>query len=220
MTEEKKSVDSISENESTETKENGKTFYESVATGTMSMDMTEVEAIDKGWGWAVTMGIVLIILGGLAIIYPAMTSVGVTMILGIILVIASVAQLVHAFGVRGWSGFFWHLLIAITYAVVGVLLLTYPLGGLVTMTFLLALYFLISGVFKIIISLSSRDVLGWGWVLASGITSLILGVLIWTSWPIGSLWFVGLLVGIDLVFAGFSLAAMAISVHSMAKEEM
>lgn len=209
-----KNVDSIS------SKSEGKTFYRSVATGTMSMDLTEREAIDRGWGWAVAMGIVMIILGALAIIYPAMTSVGVTFLLGLVLVVAGVAQLVHAFGVRGWSGFFWHLLIAITYAVIGVLLLTYPLGGLVTLTFLLAIYFLLSGIFKVVLSLSSRDTSGWGWMLTSGILSLILGVLVWTSWPVGSLWFIGLLVGIDLVLAGFSLAAMAISVHSMAKEEM
>lgn len=214
MTDEKdKNVDSIS------SKSEGKTFYKSVATGTMSMDLTDTEAIDRGWGWGVTMGILMIILGALAIVYPAMTSVGVEMLLGAVLVGAGVVQVVYAFGVRGWKGFFWHLLVAITYAVIGVLLLTYPLGGLVTLTFLLALYFLISGVFKVVVSLTSRDVSGWGWVLTSGIASLILGVLVWTSWPIGSLWFIGLLVGIDLIFAGFSLAAMAISVHSMAKEE-
>lgn len=208
-----KNLDSISGSK-------GKTFYRSVATGTMSMNISDREAVDKGWGWGVTMGILMIILGALAIIYPAMTSVGVAMLLGAVLVGAGIVQIVYAFSVRGWKGFFWHVLIAITYAVIGVMLLTYPLGGIVTLTFLLALYFLISGVFKVVVSLTSRDVSGWGWVLTSGITSLILGVLIWTSWPIGSLWFVGLLVGIDLVFAGFSLAAMAISVHSMAKEEM
>jgi uncharacterized membrane protein HdeD (DUF308 family) len=211
--EKEKKVDSISGSE-------GKTFYKSVATGTMSMDMTDTEAIDRGWGWGVTMGILMIILGALAIIYPAMTSVGVTYLLGAVLVGAGIVQLVYAFGVRGWKGFFWHVLIAITYGVIGVLLLTYPLGGLVTLTFLLALYFLISGVFKVIVSLTSRDVSGWGWVLTSGIASLVLGALVWTSWPVDSLWFVGLLVGIDLVFAGFSLAAMAVTVHSMAKEEM
>lgn len=211
--EKEKKVDSISQRE-------GNTFYRSVATGTMSVDLTEKEAIDRGWGWEVTMGILMIILGALAIIYPALTSVGVTVLLGTVLAGAGIVQIVYAFGVRGWKGFFWHVLIAITYGVIGVMLLTYPLGGLVTLTFLLALYFLISGVFKVVVSLTSRNVSGWGWVLTSGITSLILGVLIWTSWPVGSLWFVGLLVGIDLVFAGVSLAAMAISVHSMAKEEM
>ncbi|MDO8507663.1 MAG: HdeD family acid-resistance protein [bacterium] len=214
MTDDKeKKVDSISGKD-------GKTFYRSVATGTMSMDLSEREAIDRGWGWAVTMGIVMIVLGALAVVYPIVTSVGVTFLLGVVLVVAGVAQLVQAFSVRGWSGFFWHTLVAITYAVIGVLLLTYPLGGLVTLTFLLALYLLISGVFKVVISLSSREVSGWGWMLTSGILSVILGVLVWASWPVGSLWFIGLLVGIDLVLVGFSLSAMALSAHSREQEEM
>lgn len=214
MTDEKeKKVDSISKDE-------GKTFYKSVATGTMSMDVAEKKALDRGWGWGVAMGILMIILGALAIVYPVLTSVGVTLVLGVVLVGAGIVQLVYAFGVRGWRGFFWHILIAATYGVIGVMLLTYPLGGLITLTFLLALYFLISGVLKIVVSLTSRNVSGWGWVLTSGILSLILGALIWMSWPVGSLWFIGLLVGIDLVFAGFSLAAMSVSVHSTIKEEM
>lgn len=211
MTDKEKKVDTIQ-------KRGGKTFYRSVATGTMSMDVSEREAIDRGWGWAVAMGTLMIVLGALAIIYPALTSVGVELILGVVLVGAGIVQLVYAFGVRGWKGFFWHLLIAITYATIGILLLVYPLGGLVTLTFLLALYLMISGVFKAVISLSSRDVSGWGWLLASGILSVVLGVLVWLNWPLSSFWFIGLIVGIDLVMAGFSLAAMAISVHSVAEE--
>lgn len=220
MTDEKeKRVDSVSKRRGSRSSEQGKTFYRSIATGTMSMDVTDREAIDRGWSWAVTMGILMIVLGALAIVYPVLTSVGVTYLLGVVLAGAGLVQLVYALGVRGWRGFFWHILIAVTYGVIGVLLLTYPLGGLITLTFLLALYFLISGLFKVVISLSSREVSGWGWVLTSGILSLVLGVLIWTSWPIGSLWFIGLLVGIDLVFVGFSLAAMAIKVHSLEREE-
>src|SRR3990167_4043429 len=159
--EKEKNVDSISGHEGSKSSGQGKTFYKSVATGTMSMDVTDREAIDRGWGWAVTMGILMIILGALAIVYPTLTSVGITYLLGAILLGAGIVQLVYAFGVRGWRGFFWHVLIAVTYGVIGVMLLTYSLGGLITLTFLLALYFLISGIFKVVVSLSSRDMSGW-----------------------------------------------------------
>lgn len=213
MTEEReKKVDAIS-------RRGGRTFYRSVATGTMSMDMSERDAIDRGWGWAVAMGTLMIVLGALAIVFPVLTSVGVALILGMVLTASGALQLIYAFGVRGWRGFLWHLLIAVTYATVGILLLVYPLGGLITLTFLLTLYLLISGIFKVVISLSSRSVSGWGWLLASGILSMILSAVIWLSWPISALWFVGLVVGIDLIMAGFSLAAVAISVHAVAEEE-
>lgn len=199
----------------------GETFYKSVATGTMEMNVADVEEMDKGWGWAVVGGILMTLLGAVAIVYPAITSVSVVYLLGAVLAVGAVVQLVHAFSVRNWKGFFWHLLIAAVYAIAGVMLLVYPLGGLITLTLVLALYFFISGILKIVLSISARhSTTGWGWMLFSGILALVLGVLIWASWPIGSLWFIGLLVGIDLIVGGFSLAAMGISVHSMAKEEL
>ncbi len=195
-------------------KKEGKTFYRSVATGAMYMDKSETEAMGKHWGWAVAVGIVMILLGALAIIYPAVTSVGAIMLLGIILIAGGIAQVVHAFSVRGWGGFFWHILLALVYVVIGVMLLTFPLSGAITITLLLGIYFLVSGIFKVILSLVSREIPNWGWMLFSGIVALGLGVIVLLSWPVSAIWFLGLVVGVDLVIGGFSLAALGTSAHS------
>lgn len=201
-------------------KEEGTIFYKSVMTGTMEMNAQDVREIDKGWSWAVVVGILMMVLGAIAIIYPAVTTVGVVYLLGAVLVVGSIVQIIHAFSVRSWKGFLWHLLLAVTYAIAGILLLTYPLGGLLTLTFVLAMYFLISGLIKIVLSVASKhSTTSWGWMLFSGILALFLGVMLWAGWPYDSLWFVGLVVGIDLMIGGFSLAAMGISAHKMVQED-
>lgn len=217
----RKEMDGISRREGQGSSKQGKIFYKSAMVGTMKMDASDVRALDRGWSWAVVVGILMIILGAVAIVYPALTTVGFVFLIGAVLVIGSIVQLIHAFSVRSWKGFFWHLLLAATYAIAGILLLTYPLGGLITLTFVLAMYFLLSGLFKIILSVTSRrSTTNWGWMLFSGILALVLGVLVWMAWPYDSLWFIGLLVGIDLVIGGFSLAAMGVSAHEMAQEEI
>jgi len=211
-----KEVNSISE-----TKEGpgGKTFYKSVAVGSMTLEGGDVEAIESSWGWAVAAGVVMAIIGIFAMVYPVLTSVGTVFAIGAVIVVASISQLVHAFTVGRVGGFFWHLFVAFVYAAVGLMLLAYPLGGVITLTFLLSVYFMVSGVSKAAIALMSMDTHSWGWMLASGILSVILGILVITSWPVGSLWFLGFIVGIDLFFGGISLAATASSVHSMLKEK-
>ena len=98
-------------------KKKGATFYRSVAMGTMEMNAADAREMDKGWSRAVVVGITMMILGGLAIIYPVLTSVGVVYLLGAVLVVGAVAQLVHAFSVRNWKGFFWHLFLVVVYEI-------------------------------------------------------------------------------------------------------
>lgn len=200
-------------------KRGGETFYRSVAVGTMTLEGGEVEEIESTWGWAVAAGVIMAVIGVFAMVYPVVTSVGVVFALGIALVVGALAQLVYAFTAGKVSGFLWHVLVAMVYALIGTLVLVYPLSGLATLTLLLAAYFLVSGLSKIVIAFESMETRSWGWMLVSGILSLILGVLVWTAWPVGSLWFIGLIVGIDLFFAGISLAITATSVHSLIKEE-
>ncbi len=196
-------------------KKKSKTFYRSVATGAMYADRNETEAISRHWAWAVAVGIVMILLGALAIVYPAITSVGAVILLAIVLLVAGLVQFIHALNIRGWGGFFWHILVALTYAVIGILLLVYPLGGLITLTLLLSIYFVLSGIFKIVLSAVSRHASNWGWMLFSGIVAVVLGVIVFFSWPLSAIWFLGLLVGVDLVIGGFSLAALGTGAHSL-----
>ena len=113
--------------------------------------------------------------------------------------------------VRGWRGFLLELLSAVLYLGVGILLLVNPLEGALALTIVLAAFLVVEGIFKIIMAMRVRDHDGWGWLLASGILSVTLGVLIWAQWPASGLWVIGLLVGIQLLFTGWSLVMLALA---------
>ncbi len=184
---------------------------ESAFIGDREMD---VKVMHDAWGWFLALGILLIVLGILALGVPIAVSVTMTVFLGIILLIGGIAQFVHALMAHKWSGFFMHLLGSAVYIIFGVVLLTDPARGVRALTLLLAIYFLAAGFVKILMALVSWGQYGWGWLLFSGIVSLILGALIWSQWPDNSDWVIGLLVGIDLFLSGLSMVMIAIAARS------
>jgi uncharacterized membrane protein HdeD (DUF308 family) len=173
-----------------------------------------MEALSRNWGWLLAFGILMIILGVIAIGAPVVATIAVQIMLGWLLVIGGIAEGIHAFMAQGWRGFLLELLSAILYLVVGVLLLVNPLGGALALTVLLAAFLIVEGIFKVVMAMRVRDHRGWGWLLASGILSLILGVLIWAQWPASGLWVIGLLVGIQLLFTGWALVMLAIAARA------
>jgi uncharacterized membrane protein HdeD (DUF308 family) len=173
-----------------------------------------MEALSRNWGWLLAFGILMIILGVFAIGAPVVATIAVQFALGWILVIGGVAEGIHAFMAQGWRGFLFELLSAILYLVVGVLLLVNPVGGALALTVVLAVFLIVEGIFKTVMALRVRDHGGWGWLLASGILSLVLGFLIWAEWPASGLWIIGLLVGIQLLFTGWSLVMLALAARA------
>jgi uncharacterized membrane protein HdeD (DUF308 family) len=173
-----------------------------------------MEVLSRNWGWLLAFGILMIILGMFAIGAPAVATVAVQIMLGWILVIGGIAEGIHAFMAQGWRGFLLELLSAILYLGVGVLLLVNPVAGALALTVVLAVFLIVEGIFKIIMATRVRDHRGWGWLLASGILSVILGVLIWAEWPASGLWVIGLLVGIQLLFTGWALVMLALAARA------
>ena len=173
-----------------------------------------MEVLSKNWGWLLAFGILMIILGVIAIGTPVVATIAVQIMLGWLLIIGGIAEGIHAFMAQGWRGFLFELLSAILYLVVGVLLLVNPVTGALALTVLLAVFLVVEGIFKIITALRVRDHRGWGWLLASGILSAILGVLIWAQWPASGLWVIGLLVGIQLLFTGWALVMLALAARA------
>jgi uncharacterized membrane protein HdeD (DUF308 family) len=102
---------------------------------------------------------------------------------------------------------------SILYIVVGFMMISNPVGGAISLTLLLTAFFIVSGLFRIVASASLRYP-QWGWGLFSGIVSICLGVLVFAQWPVSGIWLVGTLVGVDLVFAGWSVVMFAWSLHS------
>jgi len=164
------------------------------------------------WGWFLAEGIILTILGLGAIMLPALAGVVATVFLGWLFLIAGLVGLLSTFRTRHAPGFGWSLLSAVLALLVGVLFLWNPLRGLITLTYLLTVFFIIDGIFMIFLAISHRRELSgrWEWLLVNGIVDLILAGIVISGLPGTLVWVVGLLVGIDLLFGGGSLIAMAL----------
>jgi uncharacterized membrane protein HdeD (DUF308 family) len=174
----------------------------------------ELEAIRGNWGWLLALGIVLVVVGTIAVAMPFAFSLASAVAFGVLLLMGGIAQLVGAFWTRDWSGFFLSLLIGVLYVVLGVLFLRDPGDALLAMTLLLACVLMVGGLFRIIGSLMFQFP-HWGWVLTGGIINLVLGIMIWQQWPVSGLWVIGLFVGIDLMFTGWTWVMLALAIRNL-----
>ena len=163
------------------------------------------------WGWFLALGIVLIVAGLTAIAFPLFSTIAAKIMLGWLFLIGGVMMILHAFNAPAWQGFLWELLIGILYAVAGGYLAFFPLTGLLTLAILLAMLFIAEGVFEVIMALRVRPHEGWGFLLLSGIAALLVGVLIAMDLPGSAVWALGLLVGINLLFSGWSYIFLALA---------
>jgi len=169
-------------------------------------------AVRRHWGLFLTEGIVLIILGVLAVLAPVVASVAATVFFGCLLVLSGIVGLITTFRARRAPGFWWSLLSAVIGIVAGVLLLGWPLLGTLSLTAVLIAFLFAEGVVSIMYALEHRNALSgrWGWMLASGILDVGLGVLLFIGLPGTALWALGLLLGINLIFGGWALTFMAL----------
>lgn len=166
------------------------------------------------WGWFLAFGILLVLLGVAAIVRSVASTVVSMMFFGWLLLFAGAIQFVEAFMVGKWAGFFLHLLIAILFAVAGMLMLIRPVISAEAATLVMSLFFLIGGLFQLIYALWVH-LPGWGWQALNGVVAAILGSLLLAQWPISGLYAIGLFVGIDLVFYGCAWSALALELRKM-----
>ena len=183
---------------------------------TMSMDSFagSTEKAGNYRGWVLFAGITMLVLGMAAVIYDVTATVTSVFLFGCLLLIAGAMQIVHAFQVRTWSGFFLYLLDGILRATVGALLVIYPGAGALTLTILLSGYFMVGGLFKAIGSMVLQFP-SWGWSVASGVVSVVLGALLVMQWPVSGLWFIGFAVGVDLILYGWALVMFAAALKNL-----
>ena len=162
-------------------------------------------------------GIVLIVFGVIAIATPAVAGKAVILVIGGVLLVAGLVQLVQGWRAESWSSRLPPLILGLLTAGCGLGVLGHPVLGLKFLTVLLAVFFVVEGIWKIIASFSFRPAPGWLFMLASGALGLVLGMLIWRQWPLSGLWAVGILVGIDLLVTGVSMLALSITVGHLNK---
>ena len=167
--------------------------------------------IAEKWGWFLALGIVLIVAGLVAIAFPLFSTIAAKIMLGWLFLIGGAMMILHAFQAPGWQGFLWELLIGILYAVAGGYLAFFPLTGLFTLAILLAVLFIVEGIFEVIMALRVRPHEGWGFLLLSGLAALAVGVMIYMDLPGSAVWALGLLVGINLIFSGWSYVFLALA---------
>jgi uncharacterized membrane protein HdeD (DUF308 family) len=169
-------------------------------------------ALHRHWVLFLVEGIVLLILGALAVLVPPIATLAVTILFGWLFFISGIVGLITTFWMRNAPGFWWSLVSAVLAIVVGLLLLVKPLGGALSLTLLLIAFFIVEGAASIMFALDHRRELSgqWGWMLVSGIIDLALAMMIFAGLPSTAAWAVGLLVGINLIFGGAAMIAMAL----------
>jgi uncharacterized membrane protein HdeD (DUF308 family) len=165
-------------------------------------------------GWVTFAGIASLALGTAAMIYDNTATIASVVLFGWLLMFAGFAQTVHAFQVRTWSGFFLYLLDGIIRVTVGALLILYPNAGAQSLTLVLSVYFIVSGLFRAIGSAVLRFP-SWGWSVAAGVVAMALGIMLAVQWPASGTWFIGFAVGIDLIIYGWALLMFAAAVKRL-----
>jgi len=171
-----------------------------------------LDEIHHSWGWVLALGIALIVTGGACIMAASMATLVTVLIFGWLLLVAAVISVVHAFRTRARSSFPLHLMSAVLRGVTGFLLVRYPLAGAMSLTLILASFFIVGGMVRAIGS-AALQFAHWGWRALSGVISIALGIVLLLQLPVSSIWFIGFAIGVDLIFDGVGVAAVGMALH-------
>ena len=175
--------------------------------------MPGMDEVRRNWSWVLALGVLLFILGLFATSAAITTTLLTVLVIGILLLVEGVLGIVHAFRNMHFGGFGMHLFTGILDLVCGALLVAYPGAGALTLTLILAIFFLVGGTMRIVGSLATH-LPSAGWAVLSGIVDVILGIFLLSAWPVSGLWFLGLAVGIALIFRGAWWSAFALAARN------
>lgn len=156
-------------------------------------------------GWFFGLGLVLVVLGIVAIVAAFAATLATVLFFGVLLLIAGVVQIAHALASARWRGFLAHLLGGLLYALIGGVIVYDPVTAGIGLTLLLAAFFIAGGALKLVLGMQAES----GWFAFSGLIDLVLGVLVALGLPETGTWVIGLFLGIELLFAGLTLLLMA-----------
>jgi uncharacterized membrane protein HdeD (DUF308 family) len=189
----------------------------------MNRDIEQIQravagALHEHWGLFLAEGIILCVLGAVAIVVPPVATLAVELVIGWLFLLSGIMGLVTTFWMRAAPGFWWSLLSAVIGIGAGLVLLAWPLSGALSLTLVLIVFFAVEGGASIMYALDhKRELSGrWGFMLVSGIVDLILAAIIVAGLPGTAAWAIGLLVGINMIFGGSALIAMAMHARTLA----
>ncbi|MEH2162501.1 MAG: HdeD family acid-resistance protein [Nostoc sp.] len=169
---------------------------------------------NKDVNGALITGVLLSIVGVIAIAVPNFTTLFAETWIAAILIFAGFTKLVYATQTRDRGGFIWKLLLSGLYIATGIMLFVYPFTGILTLTLLLGTFLLTEGTFELILAFQLRPQQNWTWILSNGIITLVLGAMIWFQWPFNAPWLLGTLVGISIIFSGISRVMLSLNARS------
>ena len=180
--------------------------------------MAGIEEVEKSWTWLLGIGALLVVLG-VVCVGTARTATTVSiMVFGWILVFSGIAWFVGTFQARSWGGVFLYLLNALIRGTTGYFLLRHPDAGAEAVTILLASLFVVGGIFRIVAA-SLIQFPRWAWTVVSGVIAVILGFVLLSDYRNTSTFFIGMAIGIDLIFDGSALVGFAGAIHSLFKAQ-
>lgn len=174
-----------------------------------------LEEIGRKWIWFLILGVVLIALGAAAIGHAWLATLASVVTLAWLLIVSGLSEAIAAFWARKWSGLFQHLLFGVLAVIAGILLLNSPAMSASGLTLVLAWFFLIRGIVRIVGAFILRYP-AWAWAALDGALTTILGGLIWAQWPTSAIWVIGVFVGIDLISRGVAWLVFAFGAKKLA----
>jgi uncharacterized membrane protein HdeD (DUF308 family) len=177
---------------------------------------SELQPLRAKSGWIVALGIIYVVAGLVALGSVVLATVATVFVVGIMMVIAGVAEVINAFQIKTWGKFLLWLLLGVLYIVAGFVTFENPLLAAALLTLLLGFSLVASGIMRIVLAFSMKEGAPWIWVALSGTITLLLGLVILAHWPVSGLYILGLFLGIDLVFAGASWISVGFGLRARA----
>jgi len=169
--------------------------------------------VHKATTWSIVLSVLMIVAGVLAICVPMIAGVAVTAIVGWLLVFSGLLHLAFAWRGGRAGSILWEIVLGLVYGAIGLYLLASPVAGLASLTLAIAAYLLMEGVLEFVLAFQLRPAPGSGWLMVDGIITLVLAVMIWTTWPSSAVWVVGTLVGISMFFSGITRLMLSMAVR-------
>ncbi len=179
-----------------------------------SMLLMDVENLRHKWGWLLTLGIAMVILGTIAMIVTPAATIASVLILSWLLVFSGVFETIYAFRIHKWGGLFLHLITGLLGVFIGMVAVTHPVAGALVWTLLFASFLTVIGVFRLIAAISLIFT-NWGWAVFDGIITAGLGLLLWAEWPWSGLWFLGVALGVSLILRGWSYVMFSLAIRHL-----
>jgi len=177
---------------------------------------TVLDSVKRASGWSIALAVLMIVAGMIAIFSPLIAGVVIVYVVAWTAIFDGGFQLVYGFRAHSGGRMVLEILLGLLYVVAGVYILMHPQRGLLAITLIIACFFVVYGVFALVLAFQLRPHPGWGWVLFDAIVTILLGALIWAHWPYNSEWVIGTLVGISFIVSGVSRLMLSMTVKRLA----